>query len=231
MNQQPDFHGLDVVIVAAFAVGTLIGASRGVFRQTVRVVVSVAAFYLALTLHGPVEWFLRNHLTQVAPDVSRLHSLLATFLATYVVTLLGSRLIRKLLRSLHRSEKDEPIEALGLKPLDRLLGAGVGALTAGLLVGAALLGLGSISDPALQSRLAGSQLMPPMVQAMRQVLQGVPESCRDEFVQALRRLEDAARATAVDLTTEELRKATERINGLTEGAERAQGLNSQEAKQ
>lgn len=118
----------------------------------------------------------------------------------------------------------EAIEALGLKPLDRLLGAGVGVVAAGLLVGAGLLALGSSTDPKVHEKLAGSKLTPYVVERMRMVLAAIPDACREDFLQALRRLDNAAQIVAVDLTTDNLRSATQRMNQVSEGVRRTRTI-------
>lgn len=214
MNLMQQYHWLDVAIVTVIGIGALIGARRGVFRQTARLISYVVAFYLALPLHDPVEMLLRTHLTQVSPKVSKLQSFLATYLVTYIVTLIGMALVRKLLRALSRSEKGCAIEALGLKPLDRLLGAGMGMIAAALVVGGSLLALGSVEEPKVREAIAGSKLMAPVTQKMQQVIQAIPESVRQDALQSLQRLEAGARTIAAELAAEKLRNGTNYIGQI-----------------
>ncbi|MFO0865711.1 MAG: CvpA family protein [Gemmataceae bacterium] len=215
--QSQAFHGIDIAIVAALIVGASAGASRGVFRQTVTIVFFVASFYAAMLLHDPVEHLLRTRLQEVQANVTRLHSFLASFLATYVVTLVGSSLLRKIVNNLGTKPGGDAIESLGLRPLDRFLGAGVGVIAAGLLIGAGLLALGSVDKPEVRSQLAGSKLTPIMVERMRIVVASIPESCREDFVRAMRRLEGTAHVIATDL-------ATDRLNQSVDGIQKASAI-------
>lgn len=231
MNSLHDFHWFDVCIVAALVIAALIGARRGLLRQTGRLAAYVVAFYVALWLHGRVDAFLRTHLAEVADKVSELHSFLATYVMTYFVYFMGSRFLHKLVRCFSEKKKSnaDTLDILGLKPIDRLLGAAVGALAMCLLIGGGLIGLGSISNEQVSAQLAGSKLAPRLVQDMHAILNAVPERKRAEFTQALARLEQAGRSLATDLTAEGVQRGTDHLGTALNGVEYARHLAAHDA--
>jgi uncharacterized membrane protein required for colicin V production len=147
MNTIATLHWLDAAIVLALVLGAALGARRGVLRQTFQLALYVVSFYAAAYLHGPVDSFVRTHLKEVADAVPRLQSFLAAFVVSYLTLFVITRLARRAVKAVVLKPSDpqntSAIEAVGLKPIDRLLGAGLGTLVASLIVGAVLMGLTS----------------------------------------------------------------------------------------
>jgi uncharacterized membrane protein required for colicin V production len=195
----------------------LIGAWRGVLRQTVRLITYVVSFYATLYLHDPVVEFIRAHLREVADQIPPLQSFLATWLAAYLavfaVTAAFQRGLKKLFLKPEDCQITSALDAVGLRPLDRWLGAGVGAVVATLLAGVGLFGLALQNDPGVETQLAGSRLRPHVLRATQAVLVAVPAEQQKALADAV---EAAFVSVGRDVTTQTTRQATEKIEKTTE---------------
>lgn len=223
MNTTHDLHWLDVTLVVTLILAALYGARRGLLRQTGQLISYVAAYYLAVGWHPALDSAFRTNLKEVSDQVSRLHTFLLGFFITYLLFFIGSCLIHHIIRSLSKKadSQADTLDLLGLKPLDRLLGATVSMIVFWLLLGGALLGLSSLADEKLKGKLAGSQLKPYLVQGMHAILQAVPERCREDFQEAMRRLEKSGHTLAKELATEGVQQGTDKLRNISEGLDQA----------
>jgi uncharacterized membrane protein required for colicin V production len=217
MNMLQSIHWLDASLVSVAAAGALVGAWRGVLRQTVRLVTYVISFYATLYLHDPVVEFIRAHLREVADQIPQLQSFLATWLASYLavfaVTVVFQRGLKKLFLKPEDRQITTALDAVGLRPLDRWLGAGVGAVLATLLAGAGLFGLALQNDAQVEAHLAGSRLRPQVLRVTQAVLVAVPAEQQKALANAV---EAAFVSVGRDVTAQTARQATEKIEKATE---------------
>ncbi len=128
---------LDYLIIVAIAVSTLIGIWRGFVREALSLVVWVAAFWLAYLGAGTVE----SYFTEMINDHSLrlLTAFVLLFLTVHVIGFVAARLLATLLAS------------IGLGGVDRLAGAGFGAVRGVLMVAVVVLiaGLTPITEASL----------------------------------------------------------------------------------
>ncbi len=115
---------IDYLILGIIFVSVAIGIWRGFVREALSLLVWVAAFWLAYTFAATLELYFTN---LVADQALRLAvSFIVLFLAVHIVGFFVSRLIATVVRS------------IGLKSVDRVVGAGFG-LARGVVVIAVLL--------------------------------------------------------------------------------------------
>ena len=153
------FAALDWVLLALAFASLLLGAWRGLVYEVLSLLAWVAAFFVA-------QWF--------AAEVARLLPMgdsaepvryAAGFLLVFIATLFACSLVAWLAKKL--------MEAVGLRPVDRVLGAVFGVVRAGVLVlvlgvvaqltpiGAATWWADSVSGPRIAVLLQGIRPMLP----------------------------------------------------------------------
>lgn len=124
-----ELASFDWIIVGIIAVSAIVSLFRGFVKE----IMSLAGFALAIVLAIRFQQDIAPLVTFTESPVSKqVVSFFAVFVATLVCTSLVSSLIIKV------------IDAVGLSPLDRLLGVVFGALRGGLIVLVALLFLPEI---------------------------------------------------------------------------------------
>src|SRR5438270_9203685 len=122
-----DMYWLDFVLLLVLGIGAFLGARSGLLWQVARVITFFLAIYACIHYHGIAAGWLLQNLRAESPVVPWLLAYLVTFLSVYAVCMVITYALERMLR------------AAKLKPMDRLLGALVGAVKAGLLAGAVLL--------------------------------------------------------------------------------------------
>ena len=124
-----DIGWVDACLIGVLVLSILVGAMRGLVFELLSLAGWLVAYFVALWAMPE----LAPRLPMGTPGSSL--NLAASFAIAFIVTLIVWSLVSRLVRSL--------IHATPLRPIDRLLGAGFGALRAGLvlLVVAALVGL------------------------------------------------------------------------------------------
>jgi len=168
-------YWLDFVLLLVLGIGAFLGARSGLLWQVARIVTFFLAVYACIHYHGIAAGWLLQHLRAESPVVPWLLAYLVTFLAVYAVCMVITYVLERMLR------------AAKLKPMDRLLGAGVGALKAGLLAGAILLGV-ALYDPDADGVLGESKVAPALLKTMRVVIVAVPQQYKDKLGDTLERL-------------------------------------------
>jgi uncharacterized membrane protein required for colicin V production len=88
---------------------------------------------------------------------------------------------------------DHAIRAVNLEPLDRLLGAGMGACKMALIVAAICLGLTAYPNPTTTEVLEKSTLAPVLAEGMEMVLLVIPQEYKTELCNGLKNLREFAR--------------------------------------
>jgi membrane protein required for colicin V production len=111
---------LDWVFAAIMAASLLLGAWRGLVYEVLSVVSWIAAFVLAQLFAPDISKFLP--LGQ-APEVARYA---AAFVLVFIAVVVAGALLAWVTKKL--------VEAVGLRPVDRALGAGFGLLRGALLL-------------------------------------------------------------------------------------------------
>ncbi len=219
MESLAQMHWLDGTILAMLALGALLGARSGVARMVLRLIAYVAAVYGAIYLSAPLTQFLRTHLTEVRHEIPQLFSFVGTFLAVYVTIWATPIVLKNLLQSLKvlptNKRIDEAVELVGLKPLDRLIGAGVGAIFVALVMGTLLFGSAQSNDSAVHADLDGSKLRPILVSTVEKVLVAIPQEDKDALVAALKRLEQEMIKLAAGLGLEAADNAIRKVESAS----------------
>lgn len=193
METLENIHWLDYTIGGLVASGLILGLCQGMVRMVVRLSVFVAALYASFIYHDQVTGFLIRKLPAETPV--QLCSTLAyggVFFATCLALGLAVHLIRKVCGALTASTLGDSAKmlepGLGLKALNRLAGAGIGAILAGLVAGTMVWGMSLVNDPQFQANLEGSKLRPVVLKEMETVLAAVPEQYKEELRRAVQRL-------------------------------------------
>ena len=124
---------LDYAVLGVFAVSLILGVWRGLVREVVSVLGWVIAFLAANLLAGP----LGPAMPQAIPSAEL--RVAAAYVAVFVVSLILTSLAGLLLSKV--------VQAVGLGGIDRVLGAGFGALRGLLIVLAAAVLAGLTSAP------------------------------------------------------------------------------------
>src|SRR5262245_44993752 len=163
-------YWLDFVLLLVLGIGAFLGARSGLLWQVARVVTFFLAIYACIHYHTDIAGVLLQNLSGASPTVTWLLAYLVTFLSVYAVCMLITYVLEKALR------------AAKLKPMDRLLGALVGVLKAGLLAGAILLGVALYASPdEADGPLSQSKVAPVLLKTMRVVIVAVPQQYKDRL--------------------------------------------------
>ena len=124
---------LDYAVIGVLLVSMLLSALRGVVREIISLGGWIIAFLAANLFAGPLS----IHLPQAIPNETL--RTLAAFLAIFIFALICTSLVGLLMSKL--------VKAVGLGPIDRMLGALFGIARGSILVMAAVLVAGLTSAP------------------------------------------------------------------------------------
>lgn len=205
-----NLHWLDITIFSVIGVGLLWGLLTGFFRQMLRLTSLVLAFYGALGCH---EWTGRTFsvlMADLVPSARRPVAFGITFFAFYLLLWLAFWLLQVSARNL--LPKDRP--SLGLGWLNRLLGAGVGAVLACVAVGGAVLALDGVQDAKFQAELQGSVCRPSFLRGTETVLARIPHRYRLDLIQALEQAKEDGLEALGELSATSTREATSILRPL-----------------
>jgi|GEM_PF-3360639 len=174
---------LDTTIVALLVLGAILGAISGLLWQVARILCVALSVYAAILLN---EWatnlFLEAFLKGAEPAVARALAYLAVFIAVFVVLYHVALVL------------DQAIRAVNLQPMDRFLGAAMGACKMALLVAAICLGLTAYPNQATTEVLEKSKLAPVLADGMEMVLLVIPQEYKTELCNGLKNLREFARS-------------------------------------
>jgi membrane protein required for colicin V production len=170
-------YWLDFVLLFVLAIGAFLGARSGLLWQVARIVTFFLAIYACIRYHGIAAGWLLQNLRAESAVIPWLLAYLVTFVAVYAVCMVITYVLERMLRTAK------------LKPIDRLLGAGVGILKAGLLAGAILMGV-ALYDPDADGALGESKVAPVLLKSMRVVIVAVPQKYKDKLSESLERLKE-----------------------------------------
>lgn len=188
---------VDIGLAIVLLVGGVLGAISGLLWQVARLLIFAIAMYMTLYFHEPVGAWLATKMTTTSPAVLKGLAYFVTFTGTYLVLFLITVLIEK------------AVKAVELKPVDRVLGAALGAFKAALVCGVVLMGIVVVPIQSLQPDVEASTLGPPVLAFTRALILAVPEEQKQKitewFEQAKQRAqlqaEDAAKKAAADAMT------------------------------
>jgi uncharacterized membrane protein required for colicin V production len=175
-------YWLDVTFLALIGLGAILGAVSGLLWQVARIVGLGVAVVAALYFNADaMQWLQANALHNYDPRFLRAAAYVAVFVGIYVAIFVVTLLLEKALR------------AARLKPLDRLAGAGLGALKAALILGALCLGAASLHHAGTAEILAQSTLAPRFAEGMHALLAAIPPQYTDELRLGLHNLKESIR--------------------------------------
>lgn len=161
-------YWLDVVILTVLGFATVWGLFTGFLWQVSRIVALVLGVYCSISFSGPTTQLLQQYiLPDVSPAVVGLISYVAVFLLVCVALFLLTALLDKAVKKAH------------LQWLNRTLGAVLGLLKAGLLVGLILLGVSYV--PGSKGVFEQSRLAVPLTESFRLALAALPDNYRPTF--------------------------------------------------
>lgn len=175
-------HWLDFVLFVVLGIGGLLGLRSGLLWQVARLVIFAAAIYGCIHYHKEVA----HELDKVFDGLTESTAQLLAFAVIFLGVCLGGSLITWFLEHM--------LQAVHLKPLDRLLGAAVGVLKAGLLAGGLLTGMVLYGSKETQESMADSTIAPQLLEGTRWVLAAVPQQIKDDLGKKL----DGMRKTAAE---------------------------------
>jgi membrane protein required for colicin V production len=174
-------HWLDFVLLLVLAIGAFLGARSGLLWQVARVLTFFLAIYFCIHHHTTVAGWLLQTMRGASPTVTRLLAYLVTFLSVYAACMVMTYVLEKALR------------AAKLKPIDRVFGALIGVVKAGLLAGAILLGVALYATPGeADNALGESKVAPVLLKTMQVVIVAVPQQYKDRLGETLERLKHVA---------------------------------------
>jgi membrane protein required for colicin V production len=190
-------HWLDIILLVVLALGAALGARKGLLWQVARIVTFGVAIYVCIYYHGFAAGLMAPYLDGASEMLLKVLACGVTFLTVYLV-LYGITLLL-----------ERAVKASRLKLLDRFLGALFGAVKAGLLAGAVLMGVALLGSPQADATLAESSVAPVLLLVMRGVIVAVPQEYKDELTAALDRIKKAGADRAEELGNAAVRKAIE----------------------
>jgi membrane protein required for colicin V production len=175
-------YWLDTAILAIVAIGAVFGAVSGLLMQLARLVGFAVALYAAVVLNDGATALCQNTFMRDAePWLCHVVAYILVFLLTYLTIFVMTLLLERGLRGAR------------LQALNRGLGALLGAVKAGLILGAVLLGLTSFPHAATRELLDRSALGPPLARGVELLVSAVVGQYGEDLRGGV---EDAARGAA-----------------------------------
>ena len=181
-------HWADTTIIALLLIGAAFGLLSGFLWQVSRIVSFGVALYASIYCH---EWA-SGVLTVVFardtdPRIPRVLAYPILFLGVYLVFFLITLLLERTMK------------AARLEPLNRVVGALLGAVKTALIVGAICLAMASYPNTRTQEILQKSALAPVLADVTNIVIIAIPDEYKEELQSGLSHLRDAAREQLRDL--------------------------------
>jgi membrane protein required for colicin V production len=181
-------YWLDTVIVTILLIGALLGAVSGLVWQLARVASFGVALYAAIYLNDWATGVLRDLVFQGAdPRVAMVLAYLVVFLTIYLVFFALTVLI------------EHGMTVVSLQPLNKVLGAGLGAVKAGLVLGAIFLGLASYPHTETQELINRSSLAPALADGTQLVIVAIPQEYKDWLSTGFEQLREMVKDRAAAL--------------------------------
>ncbi len=169
-------HWLDFILILVLGIGGLLGLRSGLLWQIARIVIFAFAIYCCINYHEVPAGWIKDTFTGLSDGT--------TWLVAYIITFLGVCLAGFLITFI----LEGVLKAANLKPIDRILGALVGVLKAGLVCGGVLTGVVLYGPAQTKEAIGDSYLAPQLLEGMRYVLAAVPEKVKDELGDSLEKI-------------------------------------------
>lgn len=189
-------HWIDILIVVVIIIALVMGAWRGFIHETLSLFAWVASFVVARLFAPDVAHWIDQHIE------SQALILLLSWIIPFISTLIAFNLLKVLLISL--------VTVVGLRPIDRMLGAAFGTLKGALLVTAAVLIIQLVLSRSGDPFKTESRLVPHFQVValwMLETLDKETDLSLDNVVGRLGRIIDSTLATGVEnLDVEYLQK-------------------------
>jgi membrane protein required for colicin V production len=183
-------YWLDAVIVAIVLIGAAFGALSGLVWQLARVASFGVAIYAAIYLNEGATRILQEQVLQGAdPRVAMVLAYLLVFLVIYLAFFAATVLL------------ENCITAVCLQPLNKALGAGLGAVKAALVLGAVFLGMASYPHAETQEVMQRSHLAPALAEGTQLVIVAIPQEYKDWLSEGIENLRELARNKVTALGT------------------------------
>jgi uncharacterized membrane protein required for colicin V production len=173
-------YWLDIAILAVVILATLLGVRTGFVGQVARLLALGVALFGAVRLNAWATPLLERSVFQEAVFADapawlpRATAYAAVFLAIYVVLLSITLLLER------------GVRAAQVQWLNRTLGAGLGALKAGLILGILFLAAAAYAPDLSQEPLDKSSLAPHLSGGVKRLFEAVPEEYRESLLAQLR---------------------------------------------
>lgn len=132
-------ESLDIIIAVALIAGLVRGVMTGAVRQVVSFAGTIAAIVLSLELMNPIGRLI-DGIVPMSDAIAPTVGFVVVFLSIQIVLLFAVRLIEAV------------IKAFRLTPVNRMVGAGVGACKAALILSVAFMVLGLFEVPERENR-------------------------------------------------------------------------------
>jgi membrane protein required for colicin V production len=188
-------HWLDIVLLVVLGLGAILGLRKGLLWQVARLVTFGVAVYVCVYFHDFAGGLLAPCLADTSEIFVKVVACAVTFLVVYLVLYAITLLLERALK------------ASKLKLMDRLLGGAFGAIKAGLVAGAILMGVALIGWKDADATLAESSLAPVLLQVMRGFLIAVPQEYKNEVTDALERIKKVGAEKAEEFGDAAVREA------------------------
>jgi uncharacterized membrane protein required for colicin V production len=213
-----NMHWLDITVAAVILSGLVAGALAGFLKQVLRLVTFLLSVYGAFHCHAGVAEILSAPLSNVVAAARKPIAFGLTFLGLYVLIAVAILLARKGIEALLPPPDKRP--EINLKWLDRLLGACLGGVMACMLLAPAVTALELIPNAKLQASIQGAKTRPFLVGAMRDVSAVIPESCKNEFLEALNQVKKQGLEAIGEMSKDGLHEAAFLLKELSTEAEK-----------
>jgi len=176
-------YWLDSTILALLALGILVGAWTGFLWQVARILSLALSLYASILANdGVSKLFQDTFLKGVDARIPHAVAYVAVFIVVYLILHQVVWIVDRLIR------------AVRLEPIDRLLGALMGACKIGLVLSAICLGLTAYPHPRTKEVMEKSTLAPVLAEGMEMVLFVIPEEYKSELCSGLKNLRELAHA-------------------------------------
>jgi membrane protein required for colicin V production len=167
-------------MLAALGLGAILGARSGLVWQSARLVGVGAAAFMAVRFHEPAAEAAQSAFQGADPRMIHVLGYVLVFAAVYLALYLLTCVIY------------ESIEATPLEPLDRLLGALLGAAKVGLFLAILSWAIVSAQHPKAQEIVERSVLAPALAEGLDAALLFLPPDWQEELHSGLENVKDLA---------------------------------------
>jgi len=170
-------HWLDTIIVAVLALAALLGARSGLVGQLARLVALVVAIFGAIRLNEQVTPVIASALTDAPAWLVQALAFAVVFLVIYAILLTITLLLER------------GVRVARMQWLNRILGAGLGAGKAGLLLGLLFLAVASYLPNLSPEAIERSGLARFLTAGAQRAVDAIPDEYRESLRAQLEHLE------------------------------------------